>query len=710
LILGIGGHDSKKMIGKVIIIALLINFSMFFTEVVIDSSNILALVFYNKINVGVTTTNASGQKVTALAPYESATGEKDVAGGLTGAFNPANQLNTTFFQSAAAINHMPNATSNINASSVVGTSNQTASNTDPISSGILYGIMILSGTVMLVAAYALFVSGLSFLGRLVELFVLIIFSPFALMSFSVPLLEKVDYIGWDAWFKRLLAVSFMAPIFMFFMYFIFMLIGANLFGGLITKANPPSFVENVLGIFLPATLIVILLLKATDYAKKGSGKFGEAIFAGAKVVGGLALGAATGGVAAVGVATAGRAGAAFANSSFAKNWEARGLGGGYVRRGAEKLGSASYDVRGAKIGGKTLASATGMSVGEAKKGGFTERRKEDVERRQKRAESIKVGEDEALMQNSHAVEASHQQLLADNGNAHNLEQIDTKTKAAEKASSSAAAALRAEDKTANPVAWAAAQKAAKEAAALVLDLQGERSAIKNATMFVKSNGDIIDHRQNTVDGNLSETAMTGLSKAAAKAQALALANPANIDMQNASIVADAANYAAIATKSQDEAEEAKKKAAADPTNATLATAAAVAVAKAATDKTDATTATAAVATAAAAAPADSPMAEKLADANKKAADALAKIANGLSGRSINSLEDKYIPEAHHLVEAETKRRQQIFANTTEGGFGRIKDFVLSGGQNSYKGSIEAAHKIRMDAKLDSGHGGKGDGH
>ena len=38
-ILGIG-HETKKMIAKVVIIALLINFSMFFTKVVIDSSNI----------------------------------------------------------------------------------------------------------------------------------------------------------------------------------------------------------------------------------------------------------------------------------------------------------------------------------------------------------------------------------------------------------------------------------------------------------------------------------------------------------------------------------------------------------------------------------------------------------------------------------------------------------------------------------------------
>ena len=262
LILGIDGHGSKKMIARVIIIALLINFSMFFTEVVIDSSNILALIFYNKINVGAKDSNGN----IMVAHYDSATGEKDVAGGLTGAFNPANHLDTNFFQAAGNITSsiQPSVTSN-------GTNNNaTATSAGPVPASILIGIMIVSGTVMTFAAYAFFVTGFSFLGRMIELFVLIIFSPFALMSFSVPLLEKIEYIGWDDWFKRLLTVSFMAPIFMFFVYFIFMLIGANLFGGLLTKPSNgvPSFIENVLQIFLPAMLILVLLLKATDFAKR----------------------------------------------------------------------------------------------------------------------------------------------------------------------------------------------------------------------------------------------------------------------------------------------------------------------------------------------------------------------------------------------------------------------------------------------------------
>jgi len=407
LILGLGGHGVKQMIGKVIIIALLINFSMFFTEVIIDASNILALVFYNKINVGVIGPDG---KTPILAPYENATGEKDVAGGLTGAFNPANQLTPAFFASASKTNYIPSAT---------GTSNPTPSNPTPISSGILYGIMLLSGAVMLMASYAFFVTGFSFLGRMIELFVLIIFSPFAFMSFTVPKLASIDSIGWDSWLKRLLTASFMAPIFMFFMYFIFMLIGANLFGGLITKASPPSFIENVLGIFLPATLIVVLLLQATSYAKKGSGKFGEMVMKGAQMVGGVALGVATGGTAMLASNTLGRIGRNMANNEEVKARAAAGDKSAQRRLAvANSLAKNSFDVRQTGLG-KFAAKKSGMDFDKGLsvigmntdklKGGRKERDKETTKKLDETRKTYMMSKNQAEKQDIKAAEAKTQQ-------------------------------------------------------------------------------------------------------------------------------------------------------------------------------------------------------------------------------------------------------------------------------------------------------------
>ena len=258
-------HEAKKIIVRVIIMALLINFSMFFTKILIDTSNVLALVFYNKIKV--------------QSPNSGSW--KDVAGGLTNSFNPTTKLNADFFKSAADI---------------------TVPGKPPTGSGVsvgtLIGITVIAGAIMLFAAYALFVSALSFLGRLVELFILIIFSPFAFMSWSVPFLSGTEYIGWDSWFKRLFSVSFMAPIFMFFLYFIFLLLDKPMFSGIGEGSN--DLMLKLLGMIIPALVVLVLLLKATSFAKKGSGALGEVAISGAKLAAGLAVGGiALGGAAAL---------------------------------------------------------------------------------------------------------------------------------------------------------------------------------------------------------------------------------------------------------------------------------------------------------------------------------------------------------------------------------------------------------------------------
>lgn len=48
-ILDLGGVNMKKILRNVIIVAILLNFSLFFTKILVDASNILAITFYNKI-------------------------------------------------------------------------------------------------------------------------------------------------------------------------------------------------------------------------------------------------------------------------------------------------------------------------------------------------------------------------------------------------------------------------------------------------------------------------------------------------------------------------------------------------------------------------------------------------------------------------------------------------------------------------------------
>lgn len=402
LILDLGGSEVKKMIVRVIIIALLINFSMFFTEVVIDSSNILALIFYNKTSVDTKTADGTSR------PYDSATGEKDVAGGMVNAFDPTRLLTADFFKTAGTVN-----TGVTGAAPIQG----------EVSFGMLIGITIIVGLLMLFAAYCLFVAGISFVGRMIELFVLIIFSPFALMSSTIPLLGGIEYIGWDAWFKRLLKVSFMAPIFMFFIYFIFLLIGSKMFDSLIVQTNQ-STIERILSIVIPALVILILLMKATSFAKKGSGVLGEKLMAGAKMLGGVALGAATGGAAMLATGTLGNLASRAASSKFLnENQNKKGLGGMAARmalKSADYGTKASFDVRKiagvgalAKMGGIDLESAKAIGLG-SKEGGYQQRRKENVEKRQKRAKELEMREDEEPKQKLNNLEGGLQKLLNDN--------------------------------------------------------------------------------------------------------------------------------------------------------------------------------------------------------------------------------------------------------------------------------------------------------
>lgn len=406
VILGLGGINVKKTIAKVVIIALLINFSMFFTQVIIDTSNILALIFYNKISVA--TVDKSGNIVDR--PYDSAAGEKDVAGGMVSAFDPTTLISADFF--AQAVKHPP-----VNGKAV--------DDDKEVSFGIMIGIILIAGLLMFFASYCLFVAGISFVGRMIELFILIIFSPFAFMSSTVPKLAGVEYLGWDAWFKRLITVSFMAPIFMFFLYFIFMLISAkpSVFGNILDTSKK-SLIETILLVVIPAMIILILLLKATDFAKKGGGKLGEVVMKGAKMAGGLALGAATGGAALLGAGAVGSLASRAASSKELNAKAKENTFGGMAARMALKTADygskATFDVRKipgvgslAKAGGINLEAAKGIGLG-SKEGGYQQRRKEQVEKRQKRAKELEVREDEPLKQALNKTEMDLQGLLSKN--------------------------------------------------------------------------------------------------------------------------------------------------------------------------------------------------------------------------------------------------------------------------------------------------------
>jgi hypothetical protein len=84
---------------------------------------------------------------------------------------------------------------------------------------------------------------------------------------TVPKLKGIDYLGWDAWLKRLLAVAFMAPTFMFFLLLISKIIQAEVFKDMTSKDL--GLGGAVMLIVIPAIIYLSLLWKATEFAKKG---------------------------------------------------------------------------------------------------------------------------------------------------------------------------------------------------------------------------------------------------------------------------------------------------------------------------------------------------------------------------------------------------------------------------------------------------------
>ena len=375
-VLSLEGSNSKKLIANIIIIALIINFSLFTTKVVIDASNIIAKIFYNNISSktkinGVVTDSAAG-----------AGGEKSISIGLVKKFNPHTIIAKDDYDA-------------------------TGENKNKAGPGEFLFVTLILIVIVLYTAYIFFSVALLFVSRVISLWISMIFAPLAFISYTVPF--DIPGFGHKRWWDELLKNAFLAPLFIFFLYIIVLFLEV---GVVDPSANyGVSSFQKIMNVIIPFVIIAVLLTKAKKLAVEYSGDMGKAVMTGAKMVGGLALGAATAGMGLALRSTAGRGLAAAANSGLARKWEASGWGGGLARRALEAGGRGSFDIKGIKIAGQNLASVTGMKVGEGQKGGFEQMRKNKVEKRRKRAESLKVGEDEEITQKINVAEMDLQVLL-----------------------------------------------------------------------------------------------------------------------------------------------------------------------------------------------------------------------------------------------------------------------------------------------------------
>jgi len=419
----VGGTKAtaSKLLTRVILIAVVINFSLFATRIIIDAGNILARVFYEKIIVENDDTASSN-------------GYSTLSAGLLGYINPQKLLTSDMFNKQITTTTAEQAINN----NTLGVLDEPGQGTDGnINSGFMILIILLASVVNLVLAYVFFSVGIFFVARTLGLWFMMILSPIAFASYSIPVLTKIKRLGFSDWLKETTSLAFMGVIFMFFLFLTIMFLDiafSTAFSGV--SADQGSTIQKMMGVMVPFVAVVFLLLKAQGIAKSMSGEFGEMAMKGLKysIMGalggaGLALGATAlaGGFAMR--QTVGRAGGA-----WAKNADTRTAAGRLRKRLGTAASKSSFDARNIKIPkpigkvagwGKTgLSYATGgaVSAGDfnlksagtgTTQGGYSQRKEEYMKKKIESAKELAPTEDTKVDVNGTSMSTNDAQKILD---------------------------------------------------------------------------------------------------------------------------------------------------------------------------------------------------------------------------------------------------------------------------------------------------------
>ena len=230
--------------------------------------------------------------------------------------------------------------------------------------------------ITLYMAYIFFSIALLFVARVVSLWISMIFSPLAFISYTLPF--DIGKMSHQKWWPELFKNAFLAPVFIFFLYLIVLFL--DILKDLTYNDSDPLF-GKLMGVVIPFAILFVLLMKAKELAVEYSGEMGKGITKAGAVLGGVALGAATGGVAMAARGTVGRVAANLSESNRMKDWAARSRIGARTLKMTSGIASGSFDARGIKIVGKGLADTGLKNLGKAQVGGFTKVRADAVKKK-----------------------------------------------------------------------------------------------------------------------------------------------------------------------------------------------------------------------------------------------------------------------------------------------------------------------------------------
>lgn len=358
MILGIHSIKTKEIVINTILIGLLINFSLFACQMMIDSSNILARVFYNSEAIRITI-DKSGGTVThgGVNLYDTTMGELPLSAAIVNKIEPQSLIiNANRTRIADDTN----------------TDSSIASKDTNIGVAGYFLVIFLAIIVNIVGSLVFLSIGIIFVSRVIGLWFAMIFAPFAFFSYTVPQMQGIAMIGWKKWWPDTLGMCFLAPLFMFFMYLILVFLEKG-FVSLFEASNGPNF---TLSIVIPFAFIMILLMTAKKLAQTYSGEMGKMVTgavtsAGAMALGGAALSAAfigrnTIGGLLKGSATGDTAAQRFHRGESRGTWDTvkgaigKGLGGVIIQKGIGKvLNSGSKKVASAEHARHVLDDTAG---------------------------------------------------------------------------------------------------------------------------------------------------------------------------------------------------------------------------------------------------------------------------------------------------------------------------------------------------------------
>ena len=272
MILG-GGESVGKLIKNIVIAGILINFSLFFTKLAVDASNIISLSFYTAI-----APTGAGQNSTTSVNNSNSLGGSLVGlvsqafndGGLSNVFMQSLDLQG-FANSAPAANTLTSSTSTVS------------------QGGISYWNITLANTggaiLMFFAAISFLAATVAFAVRIGVLVLLMAFSPILFIGMIFPDLEQYR----KKWSKMLYAMCLFMPVYLLLMYVAMSVLNdphffdfakattstTNLTGGVAGSLIGANTIGTVLQYIIAIFLINAPLMAAISIASEGADFVGD---------------------------------------------------------------------------------------------------------------------------------------------------------------------------------------------------------------------------------------------------------------------------------------------------------------------------------------------------------------------------------------------------------------------------------------------------